>query len=205
MFWSFARARIKLFALRPVPAVAVCVLALAAACSTSPESIDFPEPSFESFETIWFDVAELRVSSNYHPPLEPPNVDHRFPVSLSGAAMRWAHERLIAGGDNGEAAFVIEDASVVETELDVRPGVTGLFHDEPAYRYDGRLAVRLVVVQDGRTSEAQAVVTRSQTVQESATLNERNAVWYQMMDRMLVDMNAEMEKNIGIYLKAFTQ
>ena len=38
---------------------------------------------------------------------------------------------------------------------------------------------------------------------ENATLNERERFWYDLTDGVMQDFNAEMEKNIGLYLKRF--
>lgn len=189
----------------PITRAGIAIIALvAAACtSTPPPTIEFPLPDFRSIGPIALEIAELDVSSDYAAPLTQPNVDHEFPVTLSSAATSWANGRLSAVGVTGRADFIIEDASVTETALDTTGGVTGLLKDELAYRYDGRLAVRLIVTRGHDTGEVEVVVTRSQTMLENVTVNERTAIWYQMMDQMMVDLNTEMETNIDLYLQAF--
>ncbi len=176
------------------------------ACSNAPLStVEFPTPDFNALGPIELAIAEVNVSSTYREPLTSPNVDHEFPVTLSAAAVSWADERLSPSGVIGRAEFVIEDASVIETKLETKGGVTGWLKDELAYQYDGRLAVRLTITRGDDTGEIDVQVDRSQTVLENISVNERTAIWYQMMDQMMVDLNAEMEKNIDLYFGAFTR
>lgn len=176
-------------------------LALAlAACTTATPRPDFPLPGFAGYGPIHLDIAEVRVSSNYRPRGAPPNVDHLFQIDIESSAIRWAHERLVASGVDGEAAFVIEDASVIETALDTDEGLVGLFKNENAVRYDATLTVRLTLLRDGNVDAVDVTVTRSQTMLENTSLNDRDTIWYEMMDRMLVELNTQMEENIAAHL-----
>jgi hypothetical protein len=180
------------------------MLVLLAACSnTPPPTVDIPDPNFQALGPIDLEVAELRVTSDYVPPLEAPNVDHQFPVTLTQAATDWATERLNPVGRTGNAEFFIEDASVVETELETERGFPGLVNNEVEYQYDGRLAVRLLLRNGTAKGEVHAEVTRSQTILEDATINERTAAWYAMMDLMMVDLNRELESQIDQHLQNF--
>ena len=177
-------------------------LVSAAACSTTEPRPILDEPSFSDLDPFVLDVAEIRVSSNYRPPLRPPNVEHKFAVTLTDAVGHWAEDRLAAGGVSGEAALVIEDASVVETVLTTTGGFGGLFRNENTIRYDAMLRVRLVAVTSTDRGEVEATIARSQTMLENASLNDRDALWHEMMTAMLDELNASMEESIPTYFDA---
>ncbi|MCZ6605879.1 MAG: hypothetical protein O7A03_12150 [Alphaproteobacteria bacterium] len=181
-----------------------------AACATAEPPPDFPEPSFEALDPIYFEVPRLRVASNYRPPLAAPNVDHKFPVSIEDAAKSWALARLRATGKisaenrvGDEAVFVIDEAWVIETALETVEGLAGLLKNENAFRYDAKLKARLVMRRGPARGEVEVTITRSHTLLENATVNDRDAVWYAMMEIMMEDLDAEMEKNIALHLADF--
>ena len=54
-----------------------------------------------------------------------------------------------------------------------------------------------------RKGFASARVSRSRTVREDATLNQREAAWFAMTEALLNDFDKELEKNIRQYLLGF--
>jgi hypothetical protein len=94
---------------------------------------------------------------------------------------------------------------VLEVPLERNAGLAGWFTTEQSERYDARLAVRLEVVdgQGARVGEVTAEAERSRTVPEDASVNDRQAMWFDLTDNLMRDLDATLEKNIGAYLKSY--
>ena len=182
---------------------------LLAACGGNPAP-HFPDPDFQSLDPIRLDIANMRYANNYRAPGAAPNVDHLLPVSIARAATRWAEVRLHADGKTGEAVFIIEEASVIDTPLDIKEGIVGAFLYQAAHEYRATLTARLVVRRDPGTSgnedsrgDTEVTVARTRTLKEDAGLTQRDIVWHEMMEKLMQDLNAEMEENIRRYLGDF--
>jgi hypothetical protein len=189
------------------PVLALAFLGLAACSSAPPPHPTYPDIHFTSEPALQLDVAGIEVRNDYRPPFRAPNVEHLFPVPPARAAETWAHDRLKAVGHSGRAVFTIEKASVTETDLKTKGGITGAFTTQPAQRYDATLAATLTILDDHGlpVRTASGKVTRSQSVLEGVTPNQRDQSWYDMTKAMMADfdqqMTAEVQKNFGYYLK----
>jgi hypothetical protein len=182
------------------------LLALVAACAAPPSRPTFPDIRFTDAPAIRLDVAALDVREEYQPPFRAPNVDHLFPVPPMRAAENWARDRLKPTGRSGRAVFILRNASVIETELPKkREGLTGAFTTEPAQRYDLTLqaTVQIVDAQGVAVRIANVQTTRSQSVLEGITPNDRDRAWYDMEKAAMADfdkqMDAEIRNNFGTY------
>ncbi|MFY7962369.1 MAG: hypothetical protein ACOVVK_19995 [Elsteraceae bacterium] len=86
-------------------------LALAAGLSgcagRAPPSRQFAEITFRQFAPLRFRAGRVDIATEYAAPRTAPNVDHLFPVTLSGMAERWGFDRLSAGGGELTARYVI--------------------------------------------------------------------------------------------------
>jgi len=149
---------------------------------------------------IRLDVAEVVVEQSYEPPSLPPNVDHLFAVPPSQAAMRWAGDRLVVGGSRRQARFIVREASVVEVPLETSTGITGFLTLDQTERYQAKIVVELQIIDGDRVAGSTiARARRSITVPEDITLNEREAIWYQLTERIMNDLNGELEKAINTH------
>ena len=177
--------------------IALLVL-VAAGCELTPKRNTFGEISFQHLDPIRLNVREVVIEQAYKSPLEPPNVDHDFPIKPVDASARWAQDRLVAAGAARTATFVISDASVIEVPLEQSGGLTGVLTDEQSERYDAHIEVQLVIRDDRGWEEAKLVaeVTRTMTLAEDLTLNEREAAWYGMTEKLMADMDARLAKGI---------
>ena len=174
---------------------------LLAACQTPGDAL-LPEITFQHLPPIRIDVARIEVVEGVREPTSPPHVGHTFPTPPRAALRTWARDRLLAAGPSGTVRFVILDADVTETGLKLKKGLTGAFTDEQSHRYDAKVAARVEVtgVPDLRMAEARAAAERSQTIAESATVNERERLWFDMVDDLMGDFNTVMEGNIRKHL-----
>lgn len=185
--------------------LAVLLAAGLAACAAPPDRPEFPMPRFDDRPPIALDVARLRIEQRYEPTLEPPFVEHLMPVSPGAAARQWAEDRLRAGGGEGRATFVITDASVKEIPLETTEGIQGWFTTEPAERYEARLEVRLEATRGNETGNLRVKAERATAVQEGASLNERETVWYELVTKLMEDFDAQMEESLSGSFEPFVR
>ena len=176
-----------------------------AACETPAMVQQYPDITFGHLPTIDLNATDVRTVSEYKAPMLAPNVDHLFPVPPVQALQRWAQDRLAAKGMGNVARFTISDASVTETVLTTEPGLKGVFKKEPSSRYDATMAGVLEILDERgfRKGFATARVSRSRSILEGASINERERMWFELTEALMADFNAEMEKNIRAHVGAF--
>jgi len=170
-----------------------------AACATEPPARpQFPQITFAHKPPVRLDVSRIEVANEYAPPLRAPNVEHLFPVSISGSIEGWARDRLRAVGSSGMARVIVRDASARETDLRRTPGVRGMFTTDQAQRYDARAEVRIQIEGTAGYSSGftDGIATRSRTVPENISLNQRERVFFELTDELLRDLDLTLERNI---------
>jgi len=187
-------------------AIVGLAFALLGGCTTPPPRPTFADLRYTDQPPLRLDVAAIEVRDEYQAPFKAPNVDHLFPVPPDKAAVNWAHDRLKTVGKTRRAVFVLQNASVTETELPKKTqGLTGALTTEPAQRYDLKLQAMVEIVDDQglplRTVSVTA--TRAQSVLEGITPNQRDQTWYDMTKAAMADFDQQMESqirsNFGIY------
>jgi hypothetical protein len=188
--------------------VAVALTGLLQGCDTPPPRPSFPDIRFNTVPPIGLAVSGVDVQSEFKASFQPPHVEHLFQVAPARAMENWARDRLAAGGGVGRARFVIRDASVVEVELKKKEeGITGAFTKEPAQRYDAVVAATLEILDERGFAVRTATVkaTRSQSVLEGITPNDREKTWYELTKGLMADfdqqMSAEVSAHFGGYFK----
>jgi hypothetical protein len=181
--------------------LAVALVATAASCSSAPPPPPkFADIHFLALPPFKLDVSQIQVESRFQPTFQEPNVEHQFPVPPQRALENWAHDRLLAVGPSSGAVarFTIIDASVRESALPKKEGLTAVFTTQQAERYDGHVAVQLQIInQQGvaiRTATAEAAASRS--VPEGITLNERDKTWYDMTRDLMADLDRQLQRQI---------
>jgi len=183
--------------------VAVVAALTASACqNTKPPMQKLPEISFANLRPFQLDVGQLEIVSEFVAPGRSPHIEHLMPVSPEGAVQRWAQDRLKPVGKSGAARVVIKDAKVVEVPLAIDKGLTGTFKKEQETRYDAALNVAVQIL-DARgmvQAETVAQATRSKTVAEGITLNERDRVLYDISESLVKDIDQQMAQLIQSYL-----
>ena len=177
------------------------------ACTDAPALPEFPPLAYNHLSRLVFEAERLEFASEYQAPLAPPNVEHLFAQRPDAVLQRWANDRLAVSG-RGEhlVRFAIQDARVTETELPRTAGVRATFTNEQAQRYDGRMAATIEIRQvrgNFRVGDATASATRSRSVAENISLNDRERVWYEMVQQMMADINAELERQVRANLPRF--
>jgi hypothetical protein len=179
---------------------------ITAACQSSPQ-VQVPQLSFNHLPAISLGVGQKAVSSTYAMPLKEPNVEHRMATSPEKAFKLWVSQRVATRGQGGVANFILEDASVVEVPLARTKGVKGLFTKDQSERYEATLkaAVELFDPSGKKLGYASAKVKHTRTVGESITLNEREQIWFEMVEALMKDFDRTFEANIRTHLGAWAQ
>lgn len=182
---------------------AALIAATLAACTTTPPAPVYPDIRFTSVNPLPIRALRVDIASDYRPTFSPPNVEHLMPVSPERMARQWALDRLqpLRSG-TAIARFTILDAHVTETKLTTKDGIKGAFTDQPAEKYDAVLRVRIALDDPSRSyhGEVETAVQRSLTVQEGASLNDRERVWYELTQKLALDFDAAMTSNLRAYL-----
>lgn len=188
-------------------AIWIVLVTALAGCSTTPPPPRFPELTYGHLGVMRLDVEKVEIASDYQAPLKPPNVDHLFPTPPERVMRRWAQDRLAASGTPGRyARFVITDAKVTETNLPRSTGITGAFTKDQSQRYDLSMSAAIEVREDRgnfRSGYATASTSRSRTVREDITINDREKLWFEMLEQAMNELNAELERQIKSNMARF--
>lgn len=173
-----------------------------AACEAQPVAQKLPELSFADKRPFQLNVGQLEIVPEYQPTGRKPNVEHLMPLSPENATVRWAQDRLRPMGKSGFARVLIKDAKVVEVPLSTDKGFTGMFKDQQSERYDGSLDVAIQILDERHFPVADVVAraTRSHTVAEGATLNERDKIMFELSEGLIRDIDSQMESLVRTYL-----
>ena len=181
--------------------ILVFSLATLAACQTTAADRRFSKLTYGHLAPFRLNAGILQVVSEYRSPMKSPNVEHLSPAPPETALRQWAGDRLSADGIVGTARFVILDASVKETPLTLGKGLKGAVTLDQSERFDATVEANLEIMDRGRRlGYATAKASRSITVREDASLNQREKVWFELSEMLMNDFNDEMEKNISLYL-----
>jgi hypothetical protein len=175
------------------------------ACETPPQMQVLPQLTFANKPPLKLNVMRVDVASEYQAPLKAPNVEHLFSTSPEAAMKIWASDRLQAVGRGNTAQVLVREASVVEASLKTDKGFTGMFKKEQSERYDAVLDVHVIIRDERGMPLAQATgrVTRSRTVGEDVTLNQREQIWFEIVESLAKDLDAILERNIRDYMPAY--
>ena len=112
-------------------------------------------------------------------------------------------DRLKPQGPSGNIVFTILRADAIATPLPRTPGIKGAFTTDQSDRYDLTMEAMIQINIPGKTGRIQTRAFASQTVAENATLNEREAVWFQITEKAMKAINAEFEKQINASWRPF--
>ncbi len=183
-------------ALTRAAATLALALPLLAACTTPPDAPKFADITFEHRPDIEMDVADIVIDQAYQAPMQAPNVDHLYPIQPARALMSWGQDRLVAMGDDGVATYTVTDASAVVEDLGTDQSLSDYFTTEQAERYTLKMAVRLSVEHPDGTGSIRVTGQRATTVPEGASVFDRERVWYEMTEKLMADMDEELETTL---------
>jgi len=178
-----------------VSALAAAGLGSLAGCATPDPTPVYPDLTFVNRTPVRLDVAELQVVDEVVPPLTAPNVEHLAPVAPAAAMERWARDVLSAAGTAGRGVMAIRQGSIVEEQLKTTTGLTGALTTDQSERYIVAMVGQLDLF-DGanrRIGTARSEAQRSKTIAENASLNDRERLWYDLVEATSRDFASSME------------
>jgi len=151
---------------------------------------------------LQLNVASIEIQQTYQPPLTKPNVDHLFKTPPAQVITNWAQYRFRADGGADRALIIIKNASVKQVILKKDKSFTGIFTQQQSKRYDMSAEIIVKIIGPGGVQKAVATATakRSQTIREDANLNQRDQIWFTMEERLMDDLNKEIETKSRRYL-----
>ena len=182
------------------PVLVFLAIVILAACSNEPQKT-LSVPTFAHQPPIKLNIASIDVISTYTAPGMPPNVEHEFFTPPEETLKRWAGDRLRALGRTGNARYTVINAAVTEKPLPKTEGLAGVFKKEPSERYTATVEAQLEIFDNtGRRLQlASARATRSRSLQEGATQQERELMWSELIEALMKDFDKEMERAIRQY------
>lgn len=177
-------------------------LALLASCGPPPDVPKYPDIRF-SGPPILLEANQVEIRTL----AQLSDADHAYPVPPAQAAQNWARDRLRASGrGSGPARYSINNASATIKDLPIQGGISGTFTDQVSQQYDVALDVTLEIL-DPRGMAVRTVhvtVSRSQSVLQSATPNDRDKVRYELVKALMTAFDQQIEQqirdNFGLYL-----
>ena len=166
-----------------------------ASCAPPPEAPAFPDIRFTGEPPLVLQAAQIEIRTIYRPG----DADNAFPVSPLRAIQNWARDRLRANGQGGPARFIIADATANITDLPVKGGLSGTFTDQVSQKYD--IAVDAALELFDQTGvvlrSARVTVSRSATVLQSASANERARTRYNLVRDLMSEFDRQAQARIS--------
>ena len=186
--------------------IASAAALMLAACEQAPQAVPLAPIDFTQKTPISLAVSEIRVVENYRAPLTSPNVEHLFPVPPAQAVKTWANQRLRAAGTSGLLEITLEDASVIEKPLPKTEGMRGFFTDDQSDRYDARMKATIRLYTGERAianAEGSINLVRARSINEKATVVERERFYNQIVLDMMQQFDAEAETRFRQYFSPY--
>jgi hypothetical protein len=165
------------------------------ACAPPPEAPSFPDIRFTGEPPFMLQASQVEIRTVY----QPGEADNAFPISPLRAIQNWARDRLRASGQGGPARFTIADATARITDLPMKGGIAGTFTDQVSQQYDVAIdaALELLDTTGVALRSARVTVSRSATVLQSASANDRARVRYNLVRDMMADFDRQAQERIG--------
>lgn len=175
------------------------------ACSAPPPHPQYPDIHFTGQQPIGLAVNTISLREDYTPSSSTRHVEAQFPVTPMHALENWAHDRLSATGGPDRAVVDVTDASVTETSLPRTQGMQGWFTNDQSERYDMTVQATINIIDSSglvvRTATAHA--SRSQSVAENISPDQREQTWYDMTKDIMAQFDRQMENEIRTHFTGF--
>jgi len=165
-------------------------------CAPPPEAPSFPDIRFTGEPPFMLQASQVEIRTRY----QPGDADNAFPVSPLRAIQNWARDRLRASGQGGgPARFTIADATARITDLPLKGGISGTFTDQVSQQYDVAVDAALELLDSTGVAlrSARVTVSRSATVLQSASANDRARTRYALVRDMMSDFDRQARARIG--------
>ncbi|MBU6474362.1 MAG: hypothetical protein KGL10_04080 [Alphaproteobacteria bacterium] len=179
---------------------------LLAGCTAGPPPTVLPDMTFANMQPIRVNAAQVVVVDAYKSPLKPPDVEYLFATPPDVAAQKLLKRQLVAAGSADELRAVIEEASVVRTDLPAHSSLTGFLMQAPAVELKAVMKVRFELVDpaapDIVLGHAEVIAHREKTIDEGLSPDGRARAWFdlteELMDNLDTGMQSIVKKTFGV-------
>ncbi len=160
----------------------------------------FSELHFDNKAPIELNVKQVNIKSEFTPSFTRPNVEHLFPVSIEKTATTWAKERLQAAdmSSNRVAEFIIQDASVTESEIKAEQ-----FLQKDSLNYHANLKVTLKVIDAKSSAQTTVEAYRELTMPIDTNIEDKEQHWNDMVVKLFQAFDEHMQINAEKYLNMY--
>ncbi|MBN8828683.1 MAG: hypothetical protein J0H68_08245 [Sphingobacteriia bacterium] len=171
------------------------------------EPIKYSDYSYHKLPKYNFNVKKIIIESNYSSPITYPNVEHLAPISLERAFRDWVKYNVTeTGKGNATLKIIINDASMKEKTLETEKSFTSKFKYEQNREYTARLDIHFHIYEgDDITPKTlmEISVVRSRTGNNEDAPAQKERLFYELTQKMLIDTTAQIEENIYNYLSNY--
>lgn len=178
-----------------------------AACQNNQPNMTFEKPDFSRKSAIYFDATDLKIENDYAPNQTPAHVEHQFPTTPSQALHTWANQRLRTTAGQNKLVLVIEDASVVQTDLPKQHiGWKDGFYVEPTKEYRGQIKATLKLYAPNSNlpkAVADVTVNAKESALENASPFDRQTLFNKITLALIYRFDEEMERQVNQYFKQY--
>ena len=183
----------------------IILSALLTACGTKVTRTTTPEFSYLHLPKLNVLVSEIQVIQKTELTYEEPNIEHLFPMPISSAVRRWINHRLAHLGGAKEMRVIIEEARATALNLKTNEGLKALFTNEQEVQIDAKLNVKIEIIDETNSVEAftRVQVTRSRTIPESSSVEERDKIYSELTMVLMNDFNATQEQKFRRFFSGF--
>ncbi len=185
---------------------AAATVVLLNACSSMNNNTAVPERysdlHFDNKAPIPLMVKTVEIKSEFTPSFTRPHVEHMLPTSIEKTAKTWAKERLQATdfSSNSVAEFIIQDASVTETEEKSEQILS-----KDRLKYHATLKVLLRVVDNKSSAAANVEAWRDLTMAVDTNIEDKEQHWNDMVINLFQAFDSSMEKQIHQSLNMYVK
>ena len=178
----------------------VCILGgfLILSCVQSPPAKNFVDLSFSHLPLIHLNVNSISINRNFLSIKKSPYIEHLFPIEPVEAAEQWVKDRLRAKGGLDRLVVSITRGTATEKRQTHKRGI--LFNKHSIH-YASEIEVKLQILDPRGEIKASVVshATQDLTSTDNLTISEREMIWFQMTESMMLDLNRSLEKQINQY------
>ncbi len=177
-------------------------LLLTVACETPVATRELPDLTFVHLHPLKLDVAAIEIVNQFKSPMTPPNIEHRLPNPPAAALVQWVKDRLKAVGNSDTLKVFIEDASATEIPLNRDKSLKGHLTKQQSHAYNTSLRATFLLTSSHGIglASAKATAKRSTTIREDLSINDRERVWFNLVDRLMADFNQQIEVSLRQHL-----
>ena len=108
----------------------------------------------------------------------------------------WLDDTAVADGSSGWINVQIIDASIREEKLAAKPGLSGLFSIDQTEIYHGHIQLLFQISFPDYTSEISVESSAAQSVDENATLRDREQTWVHLGEKMIAEIDQSLRTKI---------